>query len=143
MALGYYGSMKRHAPVVLSLLVAWAATPGLHAQTATPPAQAASAPRASALDGDLFYQLLLGELNVRANEPGTGFSLILDAARKTNDPALYQRAISPVPYWRWWRRQADRDLDASIAEVRRTIAGFIAEGQPVDARLRSRPQDAG
>ncbi|MFO1270421.1 MAG: cytochrome P450 [Rubrivivax sp.] len=51
-------------------------------------------------------------------------------------PALYQRAISPVPYWRWWRRQADRDLDASIAEVRRTIAGFIADAR---ARLAADP----
>ncbi len=91
--MGYYGLMKRHAPVVLSLLVAWAAAPGLHAQTATPPAQAASAPRASAMDEPLFYQLLVGEITARGNDPGAGFALILDAARKTNDPALYQRAV--------------------------------------------------
>jgi Flp pilus assembly protein TadD len=40
----------------------------------------------------LFYQLLLGELNVRAGEPGSGFAIILDAARKTKDEALFQRA---------------------------------------------------
>ncbi|MBI5278555.1 MAG: tetratricopeptide repeat protein [Burkholderiales bacterium] len=48
---------------------------------------------ASALDGDLFYQLLLGELNARGSEPAAGYALILDAARKTNDPSLYQRAV--------------------------------------------------
>jgi tetratricopeptide (TPR) repeat protein len=47
----------------------------------------------SGLDAALFYQLLLGELNVRGEEPGAGFALILDAARKTNDPELYQRAV--------------------------------------------------
>lgn len=55
----------------------------------------ATAPAAvpSALDADLFYQLLLGELNARGGEPGAGFALILDAARKTGDATLYQRAV--------------------------------------------------
>ena len=47
----------------------------------------------SALDGKLFYQLLLGELNADEGEPGAGYSLVLDAARKTNDAGLYQRAV--------------------------------------------------
>jgi tetratricopeptide (TPR) repeat protein len=46
----------------------------------------------SNLNAVLFYQLLLGELNVRAGEPGSGFAIILDAARKTKDEALFQRA---------------------------------------------------
>ena len=50
-------------------------------------------PAQSALDAALFYQLLLGELNVRTGSPGSGFSFILDAARKTRDPALFQRAV--------------------------------------------------
>ncbi len=51
-------------------------------------------------------------------------------------PALYRRAVSPLPYWRWWRRRADDELDASIAEVQRTIAGFIADAR---ARLAADP----
>jgi tetratricopeptide (TPR) repeat protein len=47
----------------------------------------------SALSGELFYQLLLGELNAREGEASAAFSLILDAARKTADPRLYQRAV--------------------------------------------------
>ena len=47
----------------------------------------------STLSAPLFYQLLLGELNVSSGEPGTGYSLILDAARKQNDPALFRRAV--------------------------------------------------
>jgi len=46
----------------------------------------------SNLNAVLFYQLLLGELNVQAGEPGAGFAIILDAARKTKDESLYQRA---------------------------------------------------
>jgi len=41
----------------------------------------------------LFYQLLLGELYVQGGESGTGFSLLLDAARKSKDAALFQRAV--------------------------------------------------
>lgn len=64
------------------------------AQPATPKRTEPSASTApSALDAELFYQLLLGELNAREGEPSAGFALILDAARKTNDPALYQRAV--------------------------------------------------
>jgi len=46
----------------------------------------------SNLNAVLFYQLLLGELNVQAGEPGSGFAILLDAARKTKDEALFQRA---------------------------------------------------
>lgn len=49
--------------------------------------------RKSALDGPLFYQLLLGELQVKEGSPGAGFSILLEAARRTRDPALYQRAV--------------------------------------------------
>jgi tetratricopeptide (TPR) repeat protein len=55
-------------------------------------APAAEGPAPSAMDGELFYQLLLGEMNVRGGEAGAGFALLLDGARKTNDPKLYQRA---------------------------------------------------
>ena len=62
--------------------------------TSTPsPLKDKGAPKQSALDAALFYQLLLGELNVRSGSPGSGFSFILDAARKTRDPALFQRAV--------------------------------------------------
>jgi len=47
----------------------------------------------SALNAPLFYQLLLGELNVQAGDPGTGYSLLLDAARKQRDAQLYRRAV--------------------------------------------------
>jgi hypothetical protein len=71
----------------IAVLSACLAGSGLQAQPPDTPAQG------SALTGPLFYQLLLGELNVRQGAPGAGFSLLLDAARKTREPALFQRAI--------------------------------------------------
>ena len=64
---------------------------GAWAQTAAPKVEPTPAP--SALDAVLFYQVLLGELNVREGSPGAGFSMMLDAARKTRDRALFQRAV--------------------------------------------------
>ncbi len=51
------------------------------------------ASKASALDAVMFYQLLLGELNAQNGESNTGFALILDAARKSKEPELFQRAV--------------------------------------------------
>ena len=50
-------------------------------------------PAQSALNSALFYQLLIGELNVQGGEPAPGYAIILDAARRTNDPRLFQRAV--------------------------------------------------
>lgn len=46
----------------------------------------------SELDSELFYQLLVGEMSAQEGDPAAGFALMLDAARKTHDPQLYQRA---------------------------------------------------
>lgn len=74
----------------IPLLIALICALGAHAQV---PEKKAAVFISSALDGELFYQLLLGELNAREGEPGAAYSLILDAARKTTDPRLYQRAV--------------------------------------------------
>jgi len=47
----------------------------------------------SSMSGELLYEILLGEMNLRHGEPVTGFSLLLDAARKSNDVQLYDRAV--------------------------------------------------
>ena len=83
--------MMRFPLAALAALAVWGSASGpALAQAAAPAAAAATSSR---LDAELFYQLLLGELNVRSDEPSAGFALILDAARKTADPALYQRAV--------------------------------------------------
>jgi tetratricopeptide (TPR) repeat protein len=95
-----FGLRARRVTQQLALTTAllWGGTFSLAAQTApstppTPPATTAAPVVNSALDSSLFYQLLLGELNARLGEPGTGYSLILDAARKQRDEQLYRRAV--------------------------------------------------
>lgn len=84
----YYGPMMRFNRFSGLVLLVCALT--ANAQTAD---KNPAAPLSSALDSALLYQLLLGELNVRGGDPGAAYSLMLDAARKTNDPRLYQRAV--------------------------------------------------
>ena len=50
----------------------------------------------SALDAPLFYQLLLGEMELRNSQPGQAYQLYLDAARRTQDAQLFRRAIGPT-----------------------------------------------
>ncbi|WP_082876786.1 tetratricopeptide repeat protein [Hydrogenophaga crassostreae] len=65
----------------------------LQGQTLVEPIQGEPDPGNSKLDAQLFYQLLLGELNVQGGEVGTGFALMLDAAQKKHDAQLYRRAV--------------------------------------------------
>jgi tetratricopeptide (TPR) repeat protein len=47
----------------------------------------------SAMTGELLYEILLGEMNLRQGESAAGFALLLDAARKSNDVLLYDRTV--------------------------------------------------
>ena len=41
-------------------------------------------------------------------------------------PMLFKRVFAMVPWWRWFPRAADRQLERSVAAVNDAIAGFIA-----------------
>jgi tetratricopeptide (TPR) repeat protein len=75
-------------PVVVSLV--------LLASAAAFPARAAAdggeAVENSSLDSSLFYQLLLGEIELREGQAGTAYQLMIDAARRTKDEQLFRRA---------------------------------------------------
>ena len=43
----------------------------------------------SLLDGEMFYELLVGEMTAQDGQPLAGFALVLDVARKTGDAQLY------------------------------------------------------
>jgi len=88
--LDYYDLMKSVFCILLGLLFHWSVTAQVNASSGTGNGE----PLASAMDASLFYQLLLGELQVQEGDPGAGYSLVLDAARKTNDPDLFQRAVN-------------------------------------------------
>lgn len=147
----YYDPMPRFNR--FSLLVILACALGANAQT---PDSKVVAPISSALDSELFYQLLLGELNARGGEPGTGYALMLDAARKTNDPRLYQRAVdialqarsgdSALQAARAWRqalpasREANRYLLQILIGLNRigeTLEPLKREIAAADAKVRS------
>lgn len=46
----------------------------------------------SRLDAQLFYQLLIGEIELREGDAGTAYQVMLDAARRTKDEQLFRRA---------------------------------------------------
>ena len=58
-------------------------------------ARAAGSPSAtsenSSLDSQLFYQLLIGEIELRSGQAGTAYEVLLDAARRTKDEQLFRR----------------------------------------------------
>ena len=45
-----------------------------------------------ALDAELFYEIFLGEVSARTGDPGAGYAFMLEAARRSADGQLYQRA---------------------------------------------------
>ncbi len=55
------------------------------------PALAAD-PDNSTLDARLFYQLMIGEMELRAGQAGTAYEVMLDAARRSRSEQLYKRA---------------------------------------------------
>lgn len=103
--------MKRFPLAAGLLLLSLAQAAGAQtAATAPTESPAAGSTPSSEMGAQLFYQLLLGELNA-GTEPAAGYSLILDAARKTNDPALYQRAVDIA----FQARSGDAALQAARA----------------------------
>jgi predicted Zn-dependent protease len=81
----------RRAACAAALLAA------LQAQAQTPeaaPAAPASPPVNSAMDAPLFYQLLIGELELNSGQAGTAFQVLLDAARRTGDEELFKRVVN-------------------------------------------------
>lgn len=114
--MNYHGSMK--TKLLWAFCGFWLAVPPLWAQTGvaqTSPSStrttAASTPTISALNAELFYRLLVGEITAREGDAGAGLALILDSARKTNDAQLYQRAIEIALQ----SRSGDAALQAAMA----------------------------
>ena len=124
--------------------LAWAQTPApapaptpapAPAPVTTPEAGAtpATPPRPSALDAPLFYQLLIGELELRGGDAATAYEVILNAARRTRDPLLFRRAVDiaiqgraleqALSAVRAWRGALPQSLDALRLEVQILGAG--------------------
>ena len=104
-------------------------------------------PTPSALDAELFYEVLLGELNVQGTEPAAGFALVLDAARRTNDPALYQRAVeiafqsrsgdAALQAARAWKQAfpASREANRYVLQILLVLNRVTESSEPLKAEL--------
>ena len=81
----------------------------------------------SALDAALFYQLLIGELELSGGEPGNAYAVLLDAARRTRDESLFKRSVDvalqarageqALAAARAWRQTLPQSLDALRYEL--------------------------
>jgi tetratricopeptide (TPR) repeat protein len=124
----YYGSMLQILRILATFLPgALVAGACLAAPPQMPQPQAATPgdkPVASALlDATLFYEILLGEIVTRDGDPGTGYALLLEAARRSNDERLFQRATDIALQARAgdqalaaaqaWRQASPQSLDAN------------------------------
>lgn len=59
-------------------------------------------------------------------------------------PALFARLVAPVPWWRWVRTPADREVERSIDAVRAAIDDFIRQARARlddDPSRRERPRN--
>ena len=74
-------------PALMMVPPAWSQATG------NTPAATRESVSPSQLTAELMFEILLGELNTLQGEPGVGYSLLLDAARRSGDARLYQRAV--------------------------------------------------
>ncbi len=96
---------------------------------------------------------MLGEMNVTSGDAGTGFSLMLDAARKTNDARLYERALdialaarsgdAALQASRAWRQAQPKSVLASerLFQVLVALSRLPESVEPLRSILANTPVD--
>ncbi len=127
------------------------ALPAFAQSPAAAGAPAAEAVDNSTLDAPLFYQLIIGELELRGGEASAAFEVILDAARRTRDPGLFRRAVDialqgraleqALAATRSWRVALPDSLDALRLQIQMLAASGRANdlGEPLRALLKLTP----
>jgi tetratricopeptide (TPR) repeat protein len=78
------------AVAVAALMAAWPTASHAAPPPRPVPREAALPP--AAVDAALVYQVLIGEIQLAQGDPGTAYEVLLDAARRTRDEALFRRA---------------------------------------------------
>ena len=116
---------------VLALAAAIAVAPAANAQApASQPTTAGPGTPAkpnSSLDAPLFYQLIIGEIELRNGEAGNAYAVLLDAARRTRDESLFKRSVEvalqsrageqALAAARAWRQALPESLEALRYEL--------------------------
>lgn len=135
---------------VTSMPAALAASP---APAGSPASAEAAVPANSRLDAPLFYQLIIGELELRQGEPATAFAVLLDAARRTREKGLFERAVEialraqagneALSAANAWRQAHPASLPAVRAQVRILLAlnRLPALGEPLRKLIDLSPED--
>lgn len=95
-------------------------------------AQTPQAPVNSELDAALFYQLVIGEIELREGEAGNAYEVILDAARRTGAEPLFRRAVDialgarageqALTATRAWRTARPQSVDAVRVQTQILVA---------------------
>lgn len=103
-----------------------------------PTAHAAEPPKPVEMDAALFYQLLVGEMELQRGELGTAYQVLLDAARRTGDEGLYRRAIEAALRGRagneaYAAARAWRSQTGSLAAQQHVVRLAIALGRLPEA----------
>jgi hypothetical protein len=112
----------RAAGALAVLAALWVCVPAVHAQATKPADKTPADKTRSALDAPLFYQLLIGELELRSGHAGNAYEVVLDAARRTKDEVLFRRAADialegrageqALQASRQWREAVPTSIDA-------------------------------
>jgi tetratricopeptide (TPR) repeat protein len=126
---------------------------GSRAETAPDAVKVDEPITSSAMDAPLFYQLLMGELQLQAGEAGNAFQILLDAARRTNDEVLFRRVVGIALRARAgdqaliaakaWREHMPASLEAAQTTVQ-LLVGLNRPGElgsPLAALLELTPAD--
>ena len=139
----------RLSAILLALAAAGATPQGVLAQSVP-----VAAVDNSALDAPLFYQLLLGEIQLRNGDTATGYQLLLDAARRSRDEAMFRRVTDIALQARAgeqalaavlaWREAVPASQEALRYHVQMLIAlnRVVEAEEPFGTLLRSAPRTA-
>ncbi len=147
--------------LICALLGLSLASPLLQAQTA-PAAPAQAAPSGTALsaqerrssmafNAQMFYQLLVAEMSAAQGDAGAAITLLADAARKSGDAQLYQRATdlalaarsgdNALQLARQWRQAHPRSPEAHryLLQILLALNRVAESGEPLKSLLEITP----
>jgi tetratricopeptide (TPR) repeat protein len=108
----------------------------------------------STLDANLFYQLLISEIQVRQGDLGTAYQLYLDAAKRTRDAQLFQRSVDyalqarageqALAAAKAWRQSLPESREASeyTAQILMALGRYDEVADPIRSVLRATPVHA-
>jgi tetratricopeptide (TPR) repeat protein len=153
-------SLRRHAAsqwvagaALVLLCHAVSAQPAVPAAPPASDAQGKPPVLNSAIDAPLFYQLLIGEIELNAGQAGNAYQIMLDAARRTRDEQLFRRATEialqarageqALAATRAWRTARPESMEAVRLQLQILLSMNRTQelGEPMRALIAGTPTD--